>query len=100
MAEKDFEKFEQNLKWFSGYITEPTITYTEAGKCKTSFSIPLKKNKDDTTLWLNGITWGDMAEQVSEYKKGTLVLVGGNFSEREYKEKTYLDFNVKAIFKC
>lgn len=100
MAEKDFEKFEQNLKWFSGYITEPTITYTDSGKCKTSFSIPLKEKKEDDVLWLNAVVWGSLAEKVSEYKKGTLVLVGGNFSEREYKEKKYLDFNVKAIFEC
>ena len=33
----------------------------------------------------------------TEIKKGTLLIVGGYFTEREYNDKKYLDFNVKVI---
>lgn len=95
--EEKFNEFELRLKWFSGYMSEPNITYFEKGSCKTSFSIPLKKQKDDEAVWLNCLAWGSLAEKIAEFKKGTLVTVGGYFTEREYNDKKYLDFNVKAI---
>lgn len=94
--EEKFNEFELRLKWFSGYISEPNIQYFEKGSCKTTFSIPLKKQKDDNPTWLNCICWGDIAEKIAELKKGTLLTVGGYFSEREYNDKKYLDFNVKV----
>lgn len=98
--QEQFKEFELQLHWFSGYITEPNITYLENGKCKTMFSIPLKKNKEDEAKWLNCIVWNKLAETVAEYKKGDLVLVGGYFTEREYNNKKFLDFNTKVAIKC
>ncbi|MBO7696206.1 MAG: single-stranded DNA-binding protein [Methanobrevibacter sp.] len=95
--EEKFNEFELRLKWFSGYISEPNIQYFEKGSCKTSFSIPLKKQKDDDPCWLNCVAWNKLAEQAGDIKKGELITVGGYFSEREYNDKKYLDFNVKVI---
>ena len=73
----EFEQFEQKLKIFNGYITQPEVRYFENGKCKCSFAIPLKKNKEDEPTWLNCEAWGRNAEKVGELKKGDEVLVFG-----------------------
>ena len=92
-----FDAFELNLKWFSGYRNAPESKYLESGSCKTNFSIPLKKKKDDDAVWLNCVSWNELAETISEFKKGRFITVGGYFEEREYNGKTYLDFIVKVI---
>ena len=91
-----FEAFELKLKWFSGYMNAPEIKYFEQGTVKTTFSIPLKKKKEDEPVWLNCIAWGTLAEELGEKAKGTNITVGGYFEEREYNGKTYLDFVVKV----
>lgn len=92
-----YKKFEQTLIWFSGYITEPKIDYTENGKCKIIFAIPLKNKKEDEPIFLNCVLWNK--EKFSEeYKKGDNVTVGGYFLENEYKGKTYLNFIVKVVY--
>lgn len=98
-----FEQFEQNLKIFSGYVTEPELRYTEAGKCICTFGIPLRKNKEDDAIWLNCQVWDKKAEKIGEkLKKGDEVLVFGYFKESQYKDKegnnkTKLNFIVKGL---
>jgi len=92
--EEKFNDFELNLKWFSGYITEPNIQYFEGGSCKTTFSIPLKNNKEYEPLWLNCIAWGKDAEKISELEKGTYLIVGGKFEKHDYNGKEYLNFKI------
>lgn len=92
----EFEEFELNLKWFSGYITEPKINYTEQGLCNTKFAVQLKKNKQDETTFLNCILWNKKAEEFAEkYKKGDIVTVGGIITTNEYKGKTYKTLDIK-----
>lgn len=95
---EEFEKFEQNYKCFSGFISDkPSINYSESGKIKTKFSIPLKKNKDDEPVWLNCEVWGKLAEKVADgFDKGDEIVVYGYFKETEYNGKTYLNFVVKV----
>lgn len=100
----EFEELKANLDIFYGFISQyPEIRYFESGKCKATFAIPLKKNKDDEAKWLNCECWGKTAEKISEnYKKGDEVIVLGNFKENEYKdkegkEKTKIVFIVKGI---
>ena len=99
----NFDEFELNLKWFSGYLSaDAELRYFESGKCKATFSIPLKKKKEDEAKWLNCECWGALAEKVGELKKGTEVLVLGNFKEDTYKdkdgkEKTKIVFIVKGV---
>lgn len=92
-----FEKHELKLKWFSGFLSaDPDMKFFESGKCNCRFSIPLKDGEN--TDWLNCVAWSNLAEKISEnYKKGSYAVVGGNFEEREYNGKQYLDFNVKVI---
>lgn len=91
-----FKEHELQLKWFAGYMNAPEIKYFEQGTVKTTFSIPLKKKKDDEPVWLNCQAWGSLAETLGEKPKGTNIIVGGYFEEREYNGKTYLDFIVKV----
>jgi len=99
----EFEELKANLDMFYGFISnDPEIRYFESGKCKTTFAIPLKKNKEDEAKWLNCECWGALAEKAGELKKGTEVLVFGNFKEDKYKdkggnEKTKITFVVKGI---
>lgn len=85
---EQFEQFKQNLDSFNGYLSaDAEIRYFESGKCKTTFSIPLSKDKESETLWLNCECWGRVAEKASELKKGDEVLIFGSFKEDEYKNK-------------
>lgn len=96
---EQFEQFRQNLEWFSGRITEVKIDFFESGKCKATFAIPLKKNKDDEAIFLNCVLWNKKAEEFAEkYKKGDEVCIGGYFTENEYNNKKYVTFNVKVAY--
>ena len=97
MEIKDFEQFEKKLKTFTGFMSEPQIKYFDSGAIKTTFSIPLKKNKEDKPIYLNCLCWGKMAEKVAEYEKGFLVSVQGYFEENEKDGKKYLNFVVLFI---
>lgn len=85
---EQFEELQAKLKIFNGYLSaDAEIKYFESGKCKTSFSIPLKENKEDEAKWLNCECWGRIAEKCSEFKKGDEVIVLGFFKEVEYENK-------------
>lgn len=97
-----FENFKLKLDIFGGYMTKPDIKYFESGKCKTTFAIPLEKNKDDEAKWLNCECWGKLAEKCAELEKGDEVLIFGYFKESEYKDKegkpkTKITFIVKGV---
>ena len=92
-----FKEHELQLKWYAGYMNAPEIKYLDNGSVKTTFSIPLKKKKEDEPQWLNCIAWGKLAETVAEYTKGSFITVGGYFEQREYNGKSYLDFIVKVF---
>lgn len=84
---EQFEQFKQNLDVFNGYLSaDADIRYFESGKCKTTFSIPLKPKEGDA-VWLNCECWGRTAEKCAELKKGDEILVFGYFKESEYKNK-------------
>lgn len=93
----EYLEFRQSLDWFSGYITEPKIDYTESGKSKTTFAIPLKKKKEDEAIFLNCVLWNN-EKFVEQYKKGDNITVGGYFVENEYKGKNYINFIVKIVY--
>lgn len=99
MDTKQFEQFVQCYKVFNGYLSsDPEIKYFESGSCKTSFSLPLKKKKEDEAIWLNCESWGKIAEKIAEnYKKSDEITVFGYFTEQEYKGKLYLKFIVKVV---
>ena len=94
-----YNEFKVNLDVFSGYLSaDAEIRYFESGKCKTTFSIPLSKDKDSETIWLNAECWGRIAEKAAEYKKGDEVLVFGFLKETEYEAKDKIK-KKKIIFK-
>lgn len=101
--EEQFEQFEQKLKLFSGYITQPELRYSENGKCKCTFGIPLKKSKDSEPIWLNCECWDRKAEEIgNKFKKGDEVLIMGYFKESKYEDKegkikTKIIFIIKGI---
>lgn len=82
-----YNDFKLNLDSFGGFITAPDVRYFENGKVKTTFAIPLKKDKNSDPLWLNCECWGKLAEKVGELEKGTEVLVFGYLKENEYIDK-------------
>jgi single-strand DNA-binding protein len=89
---KQFEKFELSLKTFRGFISkDPEIRYNNDGKSVTTFSLPLKKSKDDEATWLNCEAWGRLSEVIAEtYHKGDSITVQGYLKQEEYKDKTYV----------
>lgn len=91
-----YKQFENNLKYFVGYATEVTLCACQSGTVYCTFSIPLKKKKDDEPLWLNCKVFGnELASKLeSEVKKGSKVLVGGFFKTTQSEEREYLNFIV------
>ena len=103
MEFEEFEEFKLNLDIYGGYLSaDAELRYFESGKCKATFSIPLKKHKEDEAKWLNCECWGTLAEKAGELKKGEEVLVFGYLKESEYKDKegktkTKIVFAVRGI---
>ena len=95
--EKKYESFKEDIVCFSGFLSSnPEIKYYESGKCKTTFSLPLKHKGDDEPVWLNCECWGKRGEQiVNDYQKGDEITVMGVFRASEYKDKQYVNFVVK-----
>ena len=89
---KQFEQFELQLKTFRGFLSdEPSIKYLESGASVTTFSLPLKKSKDDEATWLNCVCWGRLSETIAEtYHKSDSITVQGYLKQEEYKDKTYV----------
>lgn len=94
-----FEQFKKNYVFFNGFLSaDAEIRYFENGGCKCTFSLPLKKSKDDEPTWLNCECWSNKAEEIYEkYKKGSEIVVGGYFKESEFEGKKYLNFVVKIV---
>ena len=67
---------------------DPEMRYFESGKCKTSFSLAVRKEdaeslkkpiKDRETEWLECEIWGDLGEAFAEtVRKGAQVVVVGD----------------------
>lgn len=89
---EQFEKFEKELKTFSGYIAKDVeMKYFDNGGAVAKFVLPLKAKKEDEATWLNVEIFNKLAEKIAEdYKKGDFITVSGYFKESEYKGKKYV----------
>lgn len=96
---EEFNVFKKNYDCFNGFLSgDPEIKFFDSGKCKTKFSLPLKKKKEDDAVWLNCEAWGKTAERITEeYKKGDEIVVLGYFKESENEGKKYITFCVKGV---
>lgn len=75
---------------------DPETRYTAAGLAITSFSLATsekRKDKDEVTQWHNCVTFGKLAEIVSQYvTKGSKLYLYGAIQYQEYEkdgEKRY-----------
>lgn len=75
---------------------DPETRYTAAGLAITSFSLATsekRKDKDEVTQWHNCVTFGKLAEIVSQYvTKGSKLYLDGAIQYQEYEndgEKRY-----------
>ena len=78
-----------NKAIFVGRLTkDPEMRYTKNGKAVTSFSIAVsEKFKDqETTEFIDCVTWNKLAEICGEYlKKGALVYVEGKHKTERWE---------------
>ena len=97
MEIKDYQQFAEVYQIFTGFLSsDPKVKYFESGACKVTFSIPLKKKKEDEATWLNCEIWGKKGERLAEeYKKGDEITVAGVFRETLYNNKTYTNLIVR-----
>ena len=102
MAEQSithFLKFEQELKYFEGFLSTVECIIKDNGDLYCKTSIPLKQDKDDEALWLN-IKIFDQAlarDFVDNCRKGAFVGVFGVLKEtKDYDGNTYINFYVKS----
>lgn len=79
----------------TGRISEPEARENATGNLFLRFGIAIQRKKDDKPIWFNCILLGSFAETMQDkLAKGQLVLVEGEFSEREHKDKKYLNLMV------
>lgn len=65
---------------------DPEMRYFESGKCKTSFSIAVRRTKEITD-WVNIECWGKTAEIAAEYlRKGNKVGIDGSLFFDSYEK--------------
>ena len=80
-----------NVFNFTGNLgNEAEMRYTAGGDPIVNFSVAVKAGYGDkaTTTWIRCAMWGKRGEAVIEYlKKGTMVGISGELSNREYKDK-------------
>lgn len=95
-----YYKFEQELKFFEGWVAGFEVTTRDNGSYFCKFSIPLKAEPDDEPLWLSCRIF-DMAlcdRFTEQCRKGSKVLVGGVFTTSTSAEGTeYINFTVKTF---
>ena len=85
---------------FVGRLGKDAETREAGSTTVTSFSIANNVGFGDRkqTLWYDCSLWGKQGERMAQYlKKGTMVFVSGEFSEKEYKDKIYKQLEVKCI---
>ena len=85
---------------FVGRLGKDAETREAGSTTVTSFSIANNVGFGDKkqTMWYDCSLWGKQGERMAQYlKKGTMVFVSGEFSEREYKDKIYKQLEVKCI---
>ena len=69
---------------------DPEIRYTTSGKAVASFSIACseKRGGEETTEWVNVVTWEKLAEICGQYlAKGSLVFISGRMQTRKWQDK-------------
>jgi len=68
---------------------DPEMSYTPSGKAKTTFSIAVFQGKEKDAMWLDIVTWEEVAEHANnDAMKGTEVQVIGRLTQDTWKDKT------------
>lgn len=80
---------------------DPETRYTAAGLAITSFSLATsekRKDKDEVTQWHNCVTFGKLAEIVSQYvTKGSKLYLDGTIQYQEYEKDGEKRFATKIV---
>jgi len=75
------------------------LTYSQAGKEISKFSIAVSRGKDKPTDWFNCVSFGQTALIASErVHKGDLVMVKGTMQSNKHEDKTYWSLLVNRIY--
>lgn len=63
----------------------PELKYTTSGLATTRFSLAVRGNDKDSTIWIKIVAWKNMAETITRYvKKGDLIGIIGRVNVRQY----------------
>lgn len=76
------------------------LKFTPNGDPLCTFSVASnsKVKGEQVTTWVRCTIWGKRGEAISKYlSKGTKVAVVGEFTTREYNDKTYFEVNIQQI---
>jgi len=75
------------------------LTYSQAGKEISKFSVAVSRGKDKPTDWFNCVSFGQTALIASEnVHKGDLVMVKGTMQSNKHEDKTYWSLLVNRIY--
>lgn len=72
---------------------DPEVSYSSKGTKITKFGVAENVyrggGQEDQTIWYNVVLFGDVSAQIIPFlKKGSLVQISGQYSPREWEEKT------------
>lgn len=66
----------------------PELKYTTNNNAVTRFSLAVKGNDKDSTMWIRIVAWKNTAETVVRYvKKGDLLGISGRLDARKYQKE-------------
>ena len=74
---------------FVGNLTkDPELRVTQSGKSVCSFSVAVKRRRQDVTDFHDCVAWEKTGEAISKYfQKGKEILVEGELQRRSYTDK-------------
>jgi single-strand DNA-binding protein len=93
-----------NLVWnsvtFIGNLgKDPEMSYTGKGTAYTKFPLAVSQGKDKPPMWLNIVTWKELAMQCNEkLEKGSRVQIEGRLTQNSWEKdgKKYYSYDVVA----
>ncbi len=77
-----------NSVTFTGNLgKDPDTKYTTKGTAVCRFPLAVSQGKDKPAMWLNVVTWGELAEQCNEkLEKGSRIQIDGFLTQNTWEK--------------
>ena len=88
----------KNITLYGNCTKDAETRTTQSGQDVTGFDIAVNDRRTKEVYYFTCSYWGKGGSAVQPYlKKGTSVVISGEFSWREYNDRKYLQCNVDSL---